>query len=124
MRPHTMTLEDSELLNLVSRELNPLLDIRGRPRLTRITRWPRAMPQYHVGHLDLVDSIDAGVQTLPGIELAGNSYRGVGIPHCIHSGEQAAERLYKFLDDSPGVPHSTSAPLPSPAIPRRSEARS
>ena len=51
------------------------------------------MPQYHVGHLTRVASIEARVAALPGLELAGNAYHGVGIPQCIHSGETAAERI-------------------------------
>jgi protoporphyrinogen/coproporphyrinogen III oxidase len=51
------------------------------------------MPQYHVGHLDLVRQIEEGAAAIPHFALAGNAYRGVGIPFCIHSGEQAAERI-------------------------------
>jgi oxygen-dependent protoporphyrinogen oxidase len=51
------------------------------------------MPQYHVGHLDLVARINTRCQAIPGLALAGNAYDGVGIPACIHSGEVAAERL-------------------------------
>jgi oxygen-dependent protoporphyrinogen oxidase len=45
-----------------------------------------------VGHLDLVARIESRLAALPGLELAGNAYHGVGVPVCIHSGEQAAER--------------------------------
>ena len=51
------------------------------------------MPQYHVGHNDLVARIESQVAQLPGLELAGNAYHGVGIPDCIHTGETAAQRL-------------------------------
>ncbi len=96
-RPHVLIYEDDEVLSVIARELNPLLGIQGSPTLTRIVRWPNVMPQYHVGHLELMDRIDDAVTKLPGIELAGKSYRGVGIPHCIHSGEKAAERLLEFI---------------------------
>ena len=51
------------------------------------------MPQYHVGHLERVDRIESIVAEFTGLELAGKSYRGVGIPACIASGFAAAERL-------------------------------
>ena len=51
------------------------------------------MPQYHVGHLDLVRQIEERAAAIPNFALAGNAYRGVGIPFCIRSGEQAAERI-------------------------------
>lgn len=98
--PQIMAFDDEQIMQTVATELNPLLGIRGQPTLTRITRWPDIMPQYHVGHLDRVTRIDAEVAELPGVELAGNSYRGVGIPHCIHSGEQAAERVLNSIQQS------------------------
>ena len=51
------------------------------------------MPQYVMGHSQRIERIEELVSTLPGLELAGNGYRGVGIPHCIHSGQQASEHL-------------------------------
>ncbi|MCA9050677.1 MAG: protoporphyrinogen oxidase, partial [Planctomycetaceae bacterium] len=96
-RPEALNYDDDQVLQVVARELNPLLGIQGTPQLTRVVRWPNVMPQYHVGHLELMDRVDAQVAKLAGVELAGNSYRGVGIPHCIHSGEQAAERLLEFM---------------------------
>jgi oxygen-dependent protoporphyrinogen oxidase len=74
-------------------ELAALLSIRGTPVLRLLSRWPGVMPQYELGHLDRVASIEARVETLPGLALAGNAYRGVGVPQCIQSGEQAAERV-------------------------------
>jgi oxygen-dependent protoporphyrinogen oxidase len=53
------------------------------------------MPQYHVGHLNLVAQIEARAAALPGLELAGSAYRGVGVPQCIRSGEAAAERIVR-----------------------------
>jgi oxygen-dependent protoporphyrinogen oxidase len=55
------------------------------------------MPQYHLGHLDRVARIESRAAKLPGLHLAGNAYRGVGIPHCIHSGQQAADRAVASL---------------------------
>ncbi|HBL44901.1 MAG TPA: protoporphyrinogen oxidase, partial [Planctomycetaceae bacterium] len=57
----------------------------------------QSMPQYHLGHLQLVEQIEQTAASLPGLELAGNAYRGVGIPDCIHSAEQAADRLMAEL---------------------------
>jgi oxygen-dependent protoporphyrinogen oxidase len=49
------------------------------------------MPRYHVGHLALAARVEAELATLPGVHLAGNSVRGVGIPDAIASGERAAD---------------------------------
>jgi oxygen-dependent protoporphyrinogen oxidase len=45
-----------------------------------------------VGHRELVERIECRRAELPRLELAGNAFTGVGIPHCIHSGQTAAER--------------------------------
>jgi len=89
--------DDPTMAASVRRELRELLGIDGEPILTRIHRHWRAMPQYQVGHLDRMQRIDAAVGRHPGLALAGNAYRGVGIPDCIHSGEMAAERVWTQL---------------------------
>jgi oxygen-dependent protoporphyrinogen oxidase len=51
------------------------------------------MAQYGVGHLDRLDRIERLRQKLPGLALAGNGYRGIGVPDCIRSGQDAAKQL-------------------------------
>jgi oxygen-dependent protoporphyrinogen oxidase len=77
----------------VLEELRELIGLSGEPEFCEVVRWLGMMPQYHVGHLDLVAKIEARAAAIPHFALAGNAYRGVGIPFCIHSGEQAAERI-------------------------------
>ena len=88
---------DLDLRRLVEQELQELIGVRGDSDLCEISRWQTAMPQYHVGHLDRVQRIEDLAAHQPGLELAGNAYRGVGIPQCISSGERAAERLLAGL---------------------------
>jgi oxygen-dependent protoporphyrinogen oxidase len=77
----------------IEADLRELLDIDRRPLFTEIAKWEQSMPQYEVGHLDRVHTIESEVRKLPGLALAGNAYRGAGIPDCIRSGEAAAESL-------------------------------
>ena len=65
-----------------------------------MTRWVDSMPQYAVGHLNLVAEIEQRVAKLDGFALAGAAYRGVGVPDCVHSGEQAAEAVWSWLHSS------------------------
>jgi oxygen-dependent protoporphyrinogen oxidase len=51
------------------------------------------MPQYHVGHLDRVARIENLTSKYTGVHLAGNAYRGVGIPDTILNGEMTAEAI-------------------------------
>lgn len=88
---------DAALLELVRQELHAVLAITAQPLFYRIYRWPQAMPQYTVGHLERLARIEARLAVRPGLHLAGNAYRGIGIPDCIASGETAAEQVAAFL---------------------------
>jgi protoporphyrinogen/coproporphyrinogen III oxidase len=93
LQPELGELPDDEIRQLVLDELRELIGLSGEPEFCEVVRWLGMMPQYHVGHLDLVAKIEARAAAIPHFALAGNAYRGVGIPFCIHSGEQAAERI-------------------------------
>jgi protoporphyrinogen/coproporphyrinogen III oxidase len=90
---HLMGESDAALTEIALRELRALLGIERAPEWSRLVRYPRAMPQYHVGHLARVAELETLVAREPGLELAGNAYRGVGIPDAVRSAEQAVERL-------------------------------
>ena len=92
-RPELAEMDDDRLRRLVLEHLGPLLDVRGEPCYCDIAHWPGTMPQYHVGHKELVADIEARMAGIPGLELCGNAFHGVGLPDCIHGGQQAAERL-------------------------------
>ena len=93
LKPQLVDLPEAELRAIVGRELGELLKIHGKPHLFQLQRWRGAMPQYHLGHVDLVARIQARTARLPGLTLAGNAYAGVGLPQCVRSGREAAERL-------------------------------
>jgi len=83
---------DDALVERAREELH-VVDLRAEPDHTWIHRWPRGMPQYVLGHPERLERIDAALERHPGLALAGAAYRGVGIPDCIHSGEEAASSL-------------------------------
>jgi oxygen-dependent protoporphyrinogen oxidase len=93
LRPDLVDLPEAEIRALVGRELGALLGIRGEPHLFLLQRWRGAMPQYHLGHVPLVECIQNRAARLPRLALAGNAYHGVGLPQCVRSGRAAAERL-------------------------------
>ena len=97
LQPLMFEQDDGAIVAGVRHELAALLGITAEPLFCRIHRHPRSMPQYHVGHLEKVERIEAHLKKLPGLELAGNAYRGVGIADCVHSGEAAAERIVKVI---------------------------
>ena len=95
--PERASLDDDRLVALAREELATLVGAEGPPRLVEVARWPGAMPQYHLGHLDRLARIEARLGALPGLALAGAAYEGVGIPQVIASGQAAAARVLESL---------------------------
>jgi oxygen-dependent protoporphyrinogen oxidase len=89
----TIPWSESDLLTLAREELHQTLGITARPILSRVFLWEKAMPQYNLGHPELLRRIEVALEKHPGLALAGNGYRGIGIPDCIHSGELAVEKI-------------------------------
>jgi len=83
-------LSDDGLKALVHSELARLLGLTAEPVLSRVHRFRAANPQYRVGHLERVETLER--KTPPGLVLAGCAYHGLGVPDCIASGESAALR--------------------------------
>jgi oxygen-dependent protoporphyrinogen oxidase len=96
--PGILLLTDEELVAIARAEVAVLIGGRGRPLVTRVDRWERAMPQYHVGHAARVARISAAVARHRGLGLAGNAYTGVGIPQVIASGRDAAMAALGIVD--------------------------
>jgi protoporphyrinogen/coproporphyrinogen III oxidase len=84
---------ENDLLALAKEELNLTLGITADPLLYRVFLWDKAMPQYNLGHPEILKRIDTALEGYPGLALAGNGYRGIGIPDCIHSGELAVNKI-------------------------------
>jgi len=90
-------LSDDDLVEATRRDLTRLLGIRGEPVLTHVTRYRESLPQYGLGHLDLMDEIDERMAGYRGLALAGNAYRGIGVPDCVRSGESAAAAVMEAM---------------------------
>ena len=89
---------DTELARVAHAEIGRAL---GRtlppPTDVHVQRWGGGLPQYAVGHLDRVAAIRAAVGAVPGLELAGAAYDGVGIPATVGTGRRAATALIHDL---------------------------
>ncbi|HYL94686.1 MAG TPA: protoporphyrinogen oxidase, partial [Terriglobales bacterium] len=81
---------DQQIELAVRQELRDILWLTAKPLFCRIYKWQGAMAQYGVGHLERLERIERLRQQLPGLALAGNGYRGIGVPDCIRSGKEAA----------------------------------
>lgn len=96
LRPDS--LDDDELTAATVAELSTVLDVGTGPRESLVTRWDGAFPQYTVGHLSRTSTIEQAVAALPGVAVAGATYRGVGIPAVVGSGRTAARTVLHSLD--------------------------
>ncbi len=90
-----LQLSDDELTNVVHRDLQTVLGITGAPIRLPITRWPRAIPQYNLGHAARVATIEAALVRRPGLHLAGNYLHGVALGDLIKQGKEIAEQAVR-----------------------------
>ena len=84
-------LSDDQIIGIVRNELQQIIGLRAEPLFARVYKWKSAMAQYSVGHLERLERIERLRQQLPGLALAGNAYRGIGVPDCVRSGREAAK---------------------------------
>jgi oxygen-dependent protoporphyrinogen oxidase len=103
-----MRLNDEDLLRITSEALSKLMEISGTPSYSRVDRWKNALPQYDLNHLQRVSQIEQQMRNLPGIALAGASYRGLGVPDCIRQGQEAARKALAFIQRNSGSARSNS----------------
>lgn len=86
-------LSDDQIVGVVRDELRQILGLQAEPLFARVYKWKAAMAQYGVGHLERLERIERLRQQLPGLALAGNGYRGIGVPDCVRSGREAAKQV-------------------------------
>jgi oxygen-dependent protoporphyrinogen oxidase len=98
LQPEMFALSTDELISRARADLRDFLGIEQAPLFAEVSKWERSMPQYHLGHLERIKRIQTGIASLPGLELAGNAYSGLGIPDCIRSGEAAADRIFASIN--------------------------
>ena len=84
---------DESLIAIARQELRAILGLTATPVFSGVSRWPRSMAQYIVGHGARLQELESAAAAIPGLHLAGNAYTGIGIPDCIRTGRQAAKRI-------------------------------
>ncbi|GGA44763.1 protoporphyrinogen oxidase [Paenibacillus physcomitrellae] len=87
-------LPDEALTELVLKDLKELMGLQAKPLFAEITRLPKSMPQYPVGHLDNIDRFQKELRDkIPGVYATGAAFRGVGLPDCIKQAKELAEEM-------------------------------
>jgi oxygen-dependent protoporphyrinogen oxidase len=95
--PRRLDADDDALVALVEEELTGLMGISGSPLFRRLFRWTKQSPQYEVGHLQRVATIDEQLASIPGMFVTGSGFRAIGIPDCIADGREIAARAASFV---------------------------
>jgi protoporphyrinogen/coproporphyrinogen III oxidase len=95
--PGAAKLSAEELTSLVHREIAPLLAIKGNPKFCNVTIWPRALPQYNLGHSERLASLNKNLARFPGLFLVGNYLRGPAIGSCVEQALAVAEQVRENL---------------------------
>jgi len=83
--PEAAGLGDDEIFRLILGDLRQALGITGEPVFRHLRRWPRAIPQYEVGHGRFVALAREIEESLPGLAIGGNFLSGVSVPDCIEN---------------------------------------
>jgi protoporphyrinogen/coproporphyrinogen III oxidase len=91
--PRAVSLSPEDLCSLVHRELAPLLTIRHAPTFSNVTIYPRALPQYNLGHADRLSAIETQRAYFPNLWLAGNYLRGPALGACVEQSLDVANQM-------------------------------
>ncbi|MCZ2257283.1 protoporphyrinogen oxidase [Sporosarcina sp. G11-34] len=91
-------LPDAEIEKIVLSDLSSIIDIKGEPDFSVITRWKEDRPQYRVGHKQRIELARKELaENFPLVKLAGASYAGVGLPDCVDQGKAAVAEVIEEL---------------------------
>jgi oxygen-dependent protoporphyrinogen oxidase len=91
--PGAMKQSPEDLVAQVHRELTPILGIVKEPVFRNVTIWPRAIPQYNLGHTARLAAIEKLRANFPGLYIAGNYLKGPAIGTCIEHALKAANEI-------------------------------
>src|SRR5271154_4802134 len=95
--PQIMNLHEENIAAIVAEENARILGITGPPVETAVWKYPRALPQYNLGHGFIVEAIRDAERAAPGLFFAGNYLEGPAVGKCVENGFQTAESVRKYL---------------------------
>ncbi len=92
-QPELAELAEEELTAGVRDELSDLLGIKRPPDEVAIRRWPRAIPQYNVGHHRLIERVEECERQHPGLYVSGNFRGGISVGDCVERAHELSARI-------------------------------
>jgi protoporphyrinogen/coproporphyrinogen III oxidase len=88
-----LQLSEAEIVAVVRKELKQITGLEADPWFVKVYRWERAMAQYTPGHLERIERIGATLKQMQNLAIAGNFYKGIGVPDCVRTGKEAAQQM-------------------------------
>jgi protoporphyrinogen/coproporphyrinogen III oxidase len=88
-----LKLSDEEITAVVRQELKQITGLVAEPWFVKVYRWDRAMAQYTPGHLERIERIGQTLKQMQNLAIAGNFYKGIGVPDCVRTGKEAAQQM-------------------------------
>lgn len=98
------SMPEDDLIQVCREELEQMVGLKpgARLRMKEVIRWPEGIPQYNRGHHDRVQAAESLEQSVSGLVVGGNAYRGVAMIECVKVADPTAERaLTKVLQPAP-----------------------
>ena len=95
-RPEIVDWDDDRLLTAVRGEFGQAMGVRAAPVFHEVVRWTKAIPQYHLGHLERVARIEGRAARHPGLYLGGNAYHGVALNDCVERAGVLADQMTRL----------------------------
>ena len=102
--PRVHEVASSEIARTAADEMKRLFSFGAQPRFVRTRCWPRAIPQYEMGHLSRRAGIDRALQALPGVYLAGNALHGTSFGKAAARGAACGRLAVDRLFSNDGKP--------------------
>ncbi len=96
-QPEMAQFDQARLMATVTSELRALLGVNGEPVFSRVISWERAIPQYKIGHLSMVEQIVDFERRHPGLFISGNFRGGIAVSDCVISSDRVATQVSEYL---------------------------
>ena len=94
--PEIASYSPEQTAAIAHSELSSVLGISGAPVAQHVARWPRALPQYNIGHQGIVSALRNLCARTPGLFLAGNYFAGPSIGACVEHANEVAADVTRF----------------------------
>ncbi len=91
--PEVADLSEAETLAGVRADVESILGERDDPVFTRVFRHRMGIPQYDIGHPDVVGAVDTLEARRPTLSLTGNWLRGISMNLCVKDAFRVADRV-------------------------------